>query len=208
MQGHATIESLKNRDFSLLIDKSGSMQTKDTTCGSRWNAAKEFTQSVAAKMQELNPEGFRLTLFNSSHKTYSKATPTTVDQAWAENEPIGGTDLAAALESELHDYFQDREQGKAKPNGKIITVVTDGRPDNEEAVARVIKNATLKVHNEEEVGILFLQIGNDQHAADFLERLDSGLEKEGAKYDIVNFKTTEQMSNTTLSEAFLDALND
>lgn len=193
---------LSKRDYVLIVDKSGSMQTVDCNGRSRWQAADESTFALASKCAQFDADGIDLYLFSGNFKKFSNTTPDKVTQIFKENDPQGSTALHLPLKDALDNYFAN----KAKP--VTILVVTDGQPDDESAVAKVIKEATLKMDADEEVGISFLQVGKDQGAQKFLRWLDEGLQEEGAKFDIVDTKTFDEMENMTLSEVLLAAVED
>lgn len=202
---------LENRDFVLVLDKSGSMSTNDGNAQgqSRWDAAKETTLALARKCQSFDPDGITVVPFNSGFKVYENTTPEKVEDVFKENEPIGGTVLAPALKAIFDSYLSRKAAGKTKANGEITIVVTDGQPSDESDVAKTIVAFGNKLDNaDSEYGILFLQVGKDGGARDFLKRLDDGLVKEGAKHDIVDTKTMEELEGMTLVEALLGALND
>ncbi len=198
---------LENRDYTIIIDKSGSMNTRDVKGKSRWEAVWESTRALAEKVSAYDPDGLTLYTFAGSFKRYDNVGPEMVDQIFRENEPLGSTDLAQVLEHAFENYKQRKRAGQTK-NGEIVLVITDGVPDDERAVANTIKNFTKTLNDDKEFGISFLQIGKDGQASKFLGRLDDDLQKEGAKFDIVDTKTFEQMENTTITEVLLGALND
>lgn len=207
-QGQATEANLKDRDYTVIIDKSGSMQTNDTPAGSRWKGAFETTLGLAHKCAQFDPDGLTLYMFSTNFRRHENVKPEAVENVWKEHDPMGSTNLAAVLQDSLGNYFDRKGRGDTKPNGETICVITDGVPDNEGAVAKVIVDATKKMQDPKELGILFLQIGQDQGATEFLTRLDDDLQKEGAKFDIVDAKTTAQIGDTPLVQVLLDALND
>jgi hypothetical protein len=62
---------LENRDYTLIIDKSGSMATKDKPGGSsRWQIMQESTLALASKCEELDPDGMTIYLFSGKFKRY------------------------------------------------------------------------------------------------------------------------------------------
>lgn len=80
------LDQLKNRDYVLVLDKSGSMETKDTPTGqSRWDYAKESTMAVATKIAEYDPDGITVIPFAGSFKVYDNVTPATVQNIFSEN---------------------------------------------------------------------------------------------------------------------------
>lgn len=204
----STEAQLKDRDYTLLIDKSGSMGEHDAPKGSRWDYCQEATLGLANKINTLDPDGITVIAFSSKFQRYENVTPAKVKQVFTENEPNGGTDMAGALKAALENYFDRKKAGTTKANGEMFLVVTDGVPDDEEAVAKVIVNATKKIDRDEEIGISFIQVGKDSHASAYLKRLDDHLTKEGAKYDIVNTLTIEEMGDKSLTDVLIAALDD
>lgn len=210
MENTASIEKLKNRDYVLVIDKSGSMEETDTPTGqTRWDYAKESTLAVAKKITELDPDGITVTTFSSSFKTYENTDEKKVKQIFQENSPMGGTTLAPVLKAAFADFNKRKAAGSLKPNGEIMMVVTDGQPSDETEVAKEIVNFTKTLDNgDDQYGISFIQVGKDAHAAAFLKRLDDNLQSEGAKFDIVDTKTMDELENIGLTEALVAALED
>lgn len=64
------------------------------------------------------------------------------------------------------------------------------------------------MERDEEIGVQFLQIGGDPGATAFLKDLDDGLVAKGAKFDIVDTKTADEMENMTITDVLLSALSD
>lgn len=200
---------LENRDYTLIIDKSGSMSTKDQPGGkSRWAAMQESTLALASKCEELDPDGITVYVFSGKFKRYDNVTSNKVGDIFRENEPSGRTDLAGVLLDAIDDYFQRKAAKQTKPNGETIVVVTDGEPDERKAVMRVIIEASRRIDKDEELAITFIQVGNDPEATKFLKVLDDELQSAGAKFDIVDTVTIEDMEDMTLSEVLLNAIVD
>ena len=198
---------LDNRDYTLILDKSGSMSTKDQPGGrSRWHAARESAAAVAAKCEELDPDGLTLYVFGSRFKRYDNVTATKVDRAFDENEPSGGTDLAGVLRHAFGAYFERKARGVAR--AETILVVTDGEPDDAKAVIKTIVEATRKLDRDEELGVSLIQVGTDPHARRFLKLLDDELVPAGAKFDIVDTVTLEEVEEIGLTEVLLGAIHD
>jgi uncharacterized protein with von Willebrand factor type A (vWA) domain len=167
-----------DRDYTLIIDKSGSMSTADKPSEkTRWQIAQESTLALARKCEEVDPDGITIYLFSGRFRRYDNVTSDKVTQIYQENEPMGRTDLAAVLQDALDNYFQRKTAGKTKPNGETILVITDGEPDDRKAVMRQI-----------------------------IEALDKQLETAGAKFDIVDTITIDDMEDMTLAEVLLNAI--
>lgn len=201
-------EALKNRDYYLLIDKSGSMQETDTPSGqSRFDYARESTEAIAKMLEQYDPDGITVIPFSGSHRVYPNTTAAKVKDIFQENQPMGGTMLALPLQACFDDYLANKAAGKAKANGAIVVVVTDGRPADVGQVEETIAKFTHKLDNGDgEFGIAFLQVGKDAAATTYLQGLDDNIK--GAKFDIVDTKTIDQIEQIGLTEALVAALND
>ncbi|WP_460206884.1 vWA domain-containing protein [Scytonema sp. NUACC21] len=200
---------LQNRDYTLIIDKSGSMATPDQKGGrSRWSSAQESTFALASKCEQFDPDGITVYVFSGRFKRYENVTSSKVVQIFQENDPSGSTDLASVLQHALDNYFQRKAVGQTKENGETILVVTDGEPDDRKAVMKVIIEASRRMDRDEELAISFIQVGTDAQATRFLKVLDDELQGAGAKFDICDTITIEDMEDLTLAEVLLNAIND
>ncbi|AFY82328.1 vWA domain-containing protein [Oscillatoria acuminata] len=200
---------LDNRDYTLIIDKSGSMSTPDQRGGrTRWQEAQESTLALARKCEELDPDGITVYVFSGRFKRYDNVTAAKVEQIFQENEPAGRTDLAGVLQDALNDYFKRKSAGQTQLNGETILAITDGEPDDRKAVMKVIIEASRRIDKDEELAISFIQIGNDRTATQFLKALDDDLINAGAKFDIVDTLTIDDMEEMTLTEVLMNAIID
>jgi uncharacterized protein with von Willebrand factor type A (vWA) domain len=200
---------LDNRDYTLIIDKSGSMSTRDQEGNkSRWVVMQESAFALASKCEELDPDGMTVYVFSGRFKRYDNVTADKVLKIFQENDPSGRTDLAAVLQDALANYFQRKSAGNTKPNGEMILVVTDGEPDDRKAVMKVIIEASRKMERDEELAISFIQVGRDADATRFLKVLDDELQGAGAKFDLVDTITMDDMEEMTLSEVLMNAITD
>ncbi len=200
---------MQDRDYTLIIDKSGSMSTPDQRGGrSRWEAAQESTLALARKCEQFDPDGITVYLFSSRFRRYDNVTSTKVAQIFQENDPVGTTNLADVLKDATNQYFQRKASGQTKPSGETILVITDGEPDDRKAVMVAIIEASRQMERDEELAISMIQVGNDPTASQFLKALDDQLQGIGAKFDICDTLTMDDMADLTLSEVLLNAISD
>ncbi|MEB3178905.1 MAG: VWA domain-containing protein [Nostocaceae cyanobacterium] len=200
---------LENRDYTLIIDKSGSMSTPDQVGGrSRWEIAQESTLALARKCEQFDPDGITVYVFAGRFKRYENVTSSKVTQIFMENDPAGTTNLAGVLQDATNNYFQRKAAGQTKPEGETILVVTDGEPDDRRAVFEVIINATRQMERDEELAISLIQVGSDAQATKFLKALDDQMEGVGAKFDICDTITLDDMEDMSLSDILLNAISD
>lgn len=201
---------LVNRDYYLVIDKSGSMVATDTPTGqSRFDYARESAIAIATTLEKYDPDGITVIPFAGNFKVYANTTASKVNDIFAENQPMGGTILAPVLAAIFKEHLENKAAGKLKENGSMIVVITDGAPSDEKEVAKTISDFTQKLDNgDDEIGISLIQVGRDAAATAFLKKLDDDLVAGGAKYDIVDTKTIDEVETIGLTEVLMAALDD
>lgn len=200
---------MSDRDYTLIIDKSGSMSTPDQVGGrTRWEIAQESTIALARKCEQFDPDGITVYVFSGKFKRYDDVTTAKVSQIFQENDPAGTTNLAGVLQDALNNYFQRKAAGNTKPNGETILVITDGEPDDRKAVFEVIIQATRQMEKDEELGISMIQVGADAQATKFLKALDDQLQGVGAKFDICDTITLDDLEGMSLTDVLMNAITD
>lgn len=202
--------NLGKYDYCLLIDKSGSMNTNDCPGGkSRWEFTKENTVNIARVCSKFDSDGIQVRVFAGNFKTYDNVTPEQVEKIFTENEPANSTDTAKVLEAVLSDYRTRYDADPVNCKPLIVVCITDGAPDDQDAVAKSIVNHTKWMKEDGQTGITFLQVGGDSGARKFLTYLDDNLvSKEGAAFDIVDTKDQSEMDNLNPTELLIAAIED
>jgi uncharacterized protein YegL len=197
------------RDYTLILDKSGSMSTADQPGGkTRWEYAQESILALARKCEQLDPDGITVYTFSGKFKRYPDVTAVKVEQIFMENDPMGTTNLAIVLQDAFNQYFASKKAGTVSGSGETILIITDGEPDDKRAVIEVIIQATKQMERDEELALSFIQIGKDPQATAFLKALDEQLEGIGAKFDICDTITPDEMEDLSLAEVLLSAIED
>jgi hypothetical protein len=200
---------MSDRDYTIIIDKSGSMSTPDQAGGrSRWKIAEESTIALARKCEEFDPDGITVYVFSGRFKRYENVTAAKVAQIFQENDPSGTTNLGSVLQDALNNYFERKAAGTTKLNGETILVITDGEPDDRKAVFEIIIRATQQMEKDEELGISMIQVGSDPQATKFLKALDDQLEGVGAKFDICDTITLDDLEDMSLADVLMNAITD
>ena len=200
---------MSDRDYTLIIDKSGSMSTPDQAGGrTRWQIAQESTIALARKCEEFDPDGITVYVFSGKFKRYDNVTTAKVAQIFQVNDPAGTTNLGSVLQDALNNYFQRKAAGQTKPNGETILVITDGEPDDRKAVFEIIISATRQMEKDEELGISMIQVGSDPQATKFLKALDDQLQSVGAKFDICDTITLDDLEDMSLADVLMNAITD
>ena len=206
---------LKNRDYTIIIAKTSIDDgNKPPNFAERWAAAQTSILALAQTCEAHDPDGVTLYVSCDSSeedcqfKKYEHVTSTKLTQVIQEHYPPHKINLQRVLQTALDDYFVRKERGVTKANGEIMLVLLDGEPRDRMALVKVIKEATHKLEVDEELGIGFVQIGEDLLAKGFLTALDDHLKSVGAKFDIVNTKLLDSIEPDSLTEFLLSTLYD
>lgn len=195
-------------NYTLIVDKSGSMATPSNVLQgkTRYEEVREATYGLSQWLAKNDPDGFDLYFFSSVHKRYPNTTPEKVFELFDSNDPIGSTNLTAVLQ-DAFKHFNQRYNSSGFINEMLI-IVTDGEPDDKRSVAKVIMEQSNLLREDEHLTLLFLQVGNSQDATKFLKALDDDLQNAGAKFDIVDVKTFDDIANRSIKEIILEAIID
>lgn len=189
---------LSNHDFIVAIDFSGSMGAIDAGHNkTRIERAKESVIGLVGELARVDNDGIDLITFGGSNVTVTSGVKDTSGvEAVFERRASGGTPTAEALTKAFE------VAGKSdKPD--FIVVITDGIPDDEGRVKQVITEQANKQETDEELSVLFIQIGDDPAATKFLTDLDDNLK--GAKFDIVDVKTQAEADAFPTLQALIEA---
>lgn len=206
---NVTINPMANKDYTLIIDQSGSMATNDMPGGlTRWKAVAETTFGIASKIVQFDPDGIEVHLFNNRVTSFQNVTPAKVAELFSENDPCGGTYLAPVLEKAMNAFFTRRDADKAKENGEIIIIVTDGEPSDKAEVAEKIINATHRLQPQDKLSVIFVQVGSAPDAKQYLNALDNDLKGYGALRDIVSVVTADKVGEKGLNRFLMDAIQE
>ncbi|MEL7038991.1 MAG: hypothetical protein AAFO04_25790 [Cyanobacteria bacterium J06592_8] len=198
---------LQDRDYTLIIDTSVSMSIFDRfEQKRRWEMIQESTLELATLCEHFDPDGITVYLFSDQFKRYEKVTAERVVQIFQQHEPQGKANLAAVLKDATDNYFERRAMEISKSNGELILIVTGGEIEGTEAVKQIAINASNQLNRDEELGIELIQVGDDSTVTQFFKVLDRELQMAGAKYDICNTVTFEDMEEMSLTDVLLRAI--
>ncbi|MCY7320392.1 MAG: hypothetical protein LH660_00945 [Phormidesmis sp. CAN_BIN36] len=204
---------LQNRDYTIVVAKTAASLLK-TPPGheQRWLAAHDAIVSLAQQCEAFDSDG--ITVYISSRdevdlfKRYKQVLSNQVTAIFDAHYPPQTLNLLNVLQSALDDYFTRKTAHLTKPNGEMILVLIDGEPPDRMAIAKLIISTTEKLDQDHELGIGFLQLGDDFIARGFLNALDENLKSAGAKFDIVHAQTFTEVRPDSLTRFLLDVLND
>lgn len=204
---------LQNRDYTFILARTADDNgVKPPGFAQRWLEAQACVLALAEQCEAFDPDG--ITIYVAMHcaeticrfQKYSQVTSANLTQIFEENASPYRINLCEVLQAALQDYLDRKARGATKVNGEILIVLVDGEPADRMGIARVIKEATQHLDSEAELGIGFVQIGEDLLAKGFLAALDNNLQSVGAKFDIVSTRLLETIESGSLSEFLLDIL--
>lgn len=192
---------LSEYDFIVVVDASGSMSTEDMKGKSRWDFMQESVGAFARDLNKIDSDGLGLVVFSGAGvDSQDGVSPDDIARILSSRSPRSSTPLAEALQAAL------KLAGKSEKKDFII-VFTDGVPDDKDAAAKVIRDASNKLETDDSLTFLFVQVGYDTAATQYLKMLDDDLK--GCKFDIVDAKTIEEAEKfATTTELIVHAIND
>ena len=99
-------------DYTLIIDRSGSMSTRDPPeKQSRWSIVENCTLALARQCEEFDLNGLSVYFFSNHFKRYRNITFSKVQEIFQEKEPQGGTNLTIVLQDAVNKYFERKADG-------------------------------------------------------------------------------------------------
>lgn len=196
-----TQQVLSEFDFKVLIDRSASMGTEDMKGRSRWAYMQETAEQFCRELDKIDADGIDVILFSGAGlDPYSNVNAAKVRDLFANNAPRSSTPLAQALQMAF-------DQAARASKKVFILCFTDGEPDDKEAVKRTIIAQSNRQERDEDLTILFVQVGYDAGATRYLKTLDDELT--GAKFDIVDVKTIDEAEKfNSVAELVVAAIDD
>jgi hypothetical protein len=145
-----------------------------------------------------------ITTFNNAYDVMGRCNPAKVEQIYGTVVPKGSTDLVDPLVNRL-----DANLNHDAKHPVLIAVITDGLPNvprDPKVVNQALIDYSQRLNSPGQVIVTFLQIGDTFDGKDFCRDLDDNLVREGAKYDIVDTKTFDELKSEGLVNALIDAI--
>jgi hypothetical protein len=198
---------LEMRNYVLVVDRSGSMgdSVNRTSTASKWEAVHEYVTAFVRECAKLDPDGIDFYLFNNKYVRFENVTTDVVNDIFQKNAPMGGTDFVPVLTEVFKRHF-------AGDMPTTVLVITDGEPSDgvagQKAIGKLLVETANKLEADAELAVSFIQIGQDLNATTFLKKLDDDLTGAGAKFDIVDTKTCDDLESTSIQDVLLAAIKD
>ena len=168
---------LRGYDTRFLVDDSDSMD------GPRWTIAKQVISQIASIAVKYDKDGVDVRFFNAYPEDDERLNLDSAEKVMSLFDNLdtdGETPTADTLEVELNEYIHEYKCNR-HIKGLNLIVITDGEPSPRQDVEGVIvKYARILAQQDApplQVGIQFVQIGDEKGAKDFLDSLDNDLQE-------------------------------
>ncbi|KAJ7055070.1 hypothetical protein C8F01DRAFT_1030597 [Mycena amicta] len=221
------LEILRKYDTVILVDDSGSMvlpgSKRDRT---RWFEAGEALETLAETAQQYDADGIDIYFLNSKREALNVKSSAEVRELFHRVRPSGATPIGERLDQLVKPRLcqleaahispdgtpRDRETGEEIKRVNFI-VITDGEASDDprypiiDAATRLqmIRNLSMI-----QLGIQFVQIGNDAGATRALKVLDDNLHRTANIRDIVDTTPYSKLNPVTaegLMKVLLGGIN-
>ncbi|KAM3096007.1 hypothetical protein ACKFKG_12140 [Phormidesmis sp. 146-35] len=204
---------LKDRDYTIVVAKTSSdLLQKPPGYEQRWSNAHDAILTLAQKCETFDPDGLTLYLSDrrqsEQFKSYKHVKSSQITEIFEAHYPPATIDLLKVLQTILHEFFIRKAAQQTKPNGEMILILIDGEPSDRMAISRLLIQTANQLDHDTELGIGFIQLGDDLIARGFLAALDDNLKSTGAKFDIVHTQVITDLQSHSLTEFLQDVLSD
>ncbi|KAG5636434.1 hypothetical protein H0H81_008076 [Sphagnurus paluster] len=193
--------ALSRFDTVLLVDDSKSMR------GSRWTQAGKALSTLATIAARYDEDGIDIEFLNSKRRGSGMKDEAAVNALFTSVTPRGWTPLGTRLDAILSAYQCKLKENPEETKPLNLIVITDGAPSTfllplhshvgclplipitnaaddpatEDAILRSARALDVWNARITQLGIQFVQIGNDARARAYLEALDDGLSVHGVR---------------------------
>ncbi len=198
---------IRDRDFSFVLCRSIESWSPDHPLFPVWQSVQPSIIDLARKCLSYDRNGINLYWASDPVQEYRSQNLVSLAQMFQHKNPPITNNLLGAMEKVITYYFSRRDW-KLNVNGEIVIVLLDQVPPESERIVELMLDTSQKLGTEKEeargyeLGILFIQVGEDEAVRQFLNFLDDDLEKLGA-HDLIDAKHWSHIGKTSLS-AFLE----
>jgi hypothetical protein len=193
---------IKNSEIVFVQDMSAKMRAPLGDTGlSQWDWCAGRIADFAESLSKDNPMGFTLIqCYQLSYAIHRDQNPASLRQHLSVANALGAANITTPLENIVNEYIDNHGQ---KP--LLIMVFTDGLPERGESLEVAAKLISERVKYPDQVRLVLFQIGDDPQGTAMMRMLDDDLTYVGYKYDVVDFVKFEDLQESGVSRALLDA---
>lgn len=198
---------LQNRDYTIILARNAKKSLHSPPgLQKQWEIAEKSLLKLVQKCEELDTDGISIYIAENPVRKYEQETSQGLIELIESGYGVETVELFPALEVAIHNYFERKAEQQTKVNGEIIVVVLDSEPRDRRKIVKLLVKATEQMENQEELGIMFAQVGEDSLATGFLTALDDDLHSFGAKFDLADTMILAEIEDEEIPQVFLNAL--
>jgi hypothetical protein len=167
-----------------------------------WSQVRLTLETLAYVVKSFDQDGMELMFSNSSKKAQHKNRGSMLN-SFNKITPTGQRGMTLALQEILNQCDADttplaKQFRRRRNKGFSVYVLTDGvwegREDASSRLCKVINYAMTKLTTTVDIGIQFIQFGNDALGTERLKRLDDGWKE----YGIERYASTSRFHQNTV----------
>ncbi|KAK7053973.1 hypothetical protein R3P38DRAFT_2853527 [Favolaschia claudopus] len=208
------LELLRKYDTVILVDDSTSMTVPGSKKGkTRWNEAGDALEALADTAQRYDSDGIDIYFLNNKTESLNMKSSSEVRALFSRVKPAGSTPTGERLDQILKPRLRMLEEAHIEPDGTPIEinsgteikrvnviVITDGVATDDPKYAIIDAASRLKAIRDLcliQLGIQFVQVGNDPRATKALKELDDDLHRTRNIRDIVDTTPYSKLNPVT-----------
>lgn len=203
---------LKDRDYLIILARSLSQSfAPPPGYQERWSAAEQSLGELVSLCESYDPDGVTLYIASDPRcevKKFENLTRQRLQDILSETETPPIFSLTPALSIVFESYLLSKKEGKTKANGTTVLILIDSEPQDRKEVIKVLIQITQTITSDQEIGISFVQIGENMILQGFLKSLDDNLRSVGAKFDIVDTQMLQNIQSDSLIQVLVGAVQD
>ncbi|MCS6959937.1 MAG: hypothetical protein RMK91_07790 [Pseudanabaenaceae cyanobacterium SKYGB_i_bin29] len=207
-----TNKLLRDRDFSFVICRNIETYNNHHPFFSEWRSAPSAIIQLGKKCLEYDRNGLNIYWATDPVEFVKCSDLKGLAEIFQRKNPPVMNNLLGAIR-EVITYYFSRRGWKANVNGEIIITLIDHIPPESEQIVDILLETSHKLGKEKEhetnyeLGISFLQIGDNAATREFLAFLDDRIVDLGGK-DLVDAKHWRVMQKMSLVDLLKDAVLD
>ncbi|KIO29428.1 hypothetical protein M407DRAFT_242643 [Tulasnella calospora MUT 4182] len=151
--------------------------------GERWNTAKEALKELVHLAKDWDSNGIDIYFLNSASTGLGIKTQEEVVELFTRVSPEGWTPTGVTLRSLITPYIESLPSNPRAPDAVVVKprnyiVITDGEATDsgddrlKPVIVKLMKMLDKRNAPLNQLGIQFVQVGDDENARAFLEKLD------------------------------------
>ncbi|KAJ6458687.1 hypothetical protein DFH09DRAFT_1115374 [Mycena vulgaris] len=193
------LDILRKYDTVILVDDSSSMSLLEP------RLAGQAFQALAETAQKYDKDGIDIYFLNSTKEALNMRSSADVKAVFNSIQPTGLTPTGKRLDQLLKLYLTKLESAEIQPDGTPLRKKLFRKEVIKPVNFIVITDGEATAERPNQLGIQFVQIGNDAAATRALKELDDDLHKLGDIQDIVD-TTPYSMLNPVTADGLIKAL--